>query len=57
MLNLGNILQLIIHRLNDVAFAQEQLVLQKHQAIFPIFAGFVHELNALFEQAFEETSG
>ena len=45
MLNLRDIFELIHHAFNDGAFAQEQFVHQRQQAIFHVFPQFGDKLH------------
>ena len=55
--DLRNILQLVIDRLNDGPFAQEQLVHQGQQSILHILANGRNQLNATSKQRLKELLG
>src|SRR5512145_328376 len=58
MLNLGDVFKLIDNAFNDGSFAQEELVYQRQQAIFHVFAKLGDELHAKgLKELFKEWLG
>ncbi len=54
MFNLANVLELIIHRLNQRSFPQQNLVHQLEEALFHVWLGFGHELQAALIEFFKQ---
>ena len=55
MLNLGNVLQFIIHSLNDRPLPEQQLVGNGHQSSLHVALEFRDKLNAIHKKSFKQT--
>ena len=51
--NLGDVLELVVDGLNNRAFAQEELIHQRHQAVVHILADGRDELKTLAKELLE----
>jgi hypothetical protein len=49
MLNLGNVFELVVDGFNEVAFTQEKLILEFHQAVFHVFTDAGNEFKGSFK--------
>src|SRR5574344_1051961 len=55
MLNLGNVLQLVIHSLNDSPLPEKQFVGYGHQCSLHVALQFRYKLYAIHKEPFEKT--
>src|SRR5579859_5274248 len=57
MLDLRNVFELVNDGLNNGPFAQQELVRQRHELVFHVFAQSGDELESLFKEELRERSG